>query len=243
MFPWLDAAGAVEELVGLFGANAAQRAAQQARQQAIDQYASAFDSQYNNLLNNNAAGLAAAAGQANDYLRGLGSDVGAGLANAGIYNSSAAAGALDRAAGLAGQDIAGLAGRDYQAAQQYWNAGQQSLANMRFNQALNDLAASRQAALASGNVLNSSLAGIGGYLANLNPSGQAGGSLPDSAGYLYVSPVPSASYPNLSALLGSNSQSGLGMSGANAYRYAVPILPGTINQAAGLAGSPSALLR
>src|SRR5882757_5540890 len=97
-FGFLDAIPLVAGVIGQFDAQRRYNNALKAQQGYINDYAGQADTDYRNLLGQNAAGQYTAAGQGNDAIQSLGRGLGSSLAGAGVYNSSATAGALANAA-------------------------------------------------------------------------------------------------------------------------------------------------
>lgn len=88
------AVSGIQSILGLFGAEDAQRQAQEAAQQAILQFKSNASAAYNDTASAGHGNLYALSGQLSQQLQRQGGALGQALANAGVYNSSAAAGAL-----------------------------------------------------------------------------------------------------------------------------------------------------
>jgi len=88
------AVGGIQSILGLFGANDAERRAQEAAQAAIQQFKTNASAAYNDTASAGQGNLYALSGQLANQLQRQGGALGQALANAGVYNSSAAAGAL-----------------------------------------------------------------------------------------------------------------------------------------------------
>lgn len=86
--------GGITSLGGLLSANSAAKRAEQQRQQALLQMTADNNQMYANALNGNNRTLQQAAGVGGDAIASLGRNLGDSLAGAGVYNSSATAGAL-----------------------------------------------------------------------------------------------------------------------------------------------------
>lgn len=178
----LGAISGLTSLSGLLGGNAAQARAQAARQQAITDMSKQLDEEYQNLVQRNQHSLNAATGQGGDAIRALGSNLGAGLAQAGVYNSSATAGALTQATANQGAQLSSLASTNQYNQQSLLGQNQRYLTGLKYNlandqlsQANSDLSGSRQG-------LSSFLGSLAQY--NLSRSGQnqLQNSLPRSQG-------------------------------------------------------------
>lgn len=132
MDPWttgLMAVNVVGSLLGGLGASAARRRAEEARARALQDYLISGDAGLQALRAANAQGLWQATGQGGDALRALGGRLGSSLAAAGVYNSSATAGALQRAQEAQSASLADLAARNYaQEAQMQAATRQQAMA-------------------------------------------------------------------------------------------------------------------
>jgi len=131
----LGGIGGLSAIGGLIGANQARDQAMQQQQQALNQYAQAMDSQYQAMLQNNNRTLMGMAGQGGDAIRNLGANLGSSMAGAGVYNSSATAGALAQAQRDENTSLSNLAAQNYYSANQLFNQGQANLAQMRLGQA------------------------------------------------------------------------------------------------------------
>ena len=266
--------GGVSSVVGLIQDSQARQRAQQQQQQALQSYGQAADQQYQNMLGNNSRTLYGLAGQGATALSNLGANLGSTLAGAGVYNSSATAGALDQAQRDEGANVASLAAQNSYNANSFYQQAQQNLAQMRLGQANTsyananaDLQGSRQG-LGSflGALTTSDLLGGGQGRMEATPSPNpdysqllrqggitgadltgAGGGLPMGAnplqGYDPNTPLgfgtrqAAAAIPGSPAALGAMTQANLARSGANAYRTALPQIPGTLAQGANLAGN------
>lgn len=84
----------VSGIFGAFGSNRARKRALEARQRAFTDYARWLSEQEAALQRNNAMALSGYAGGLNDSLEETGRSLGSAMAQAGVYNSSATAGAL-----------------------------------------------------------------------------------------------------------------------------------------------------
>ncbi len=126
-------------LGGLLSASAAQKEAEAQEQQAITSLNTANSTALNNLNTQNSYNLASATGQGGDMIQQLGSRMGDSLASAGVYNSGAAGGALDRAEATEQNSLAGLAANNTFSADQMAAQNEQAGANMEYNFAASQL--------------------------------------------------------------------------------------------------------
>lgn len=187
------AVGGIQSILGLFGAEDAQRQAQEAAQAAILQFKTNASAAYNDTAQAGQGNLYALSGQLAEHLQRQGGALGQALANAGVFNSSAAAGAL--------------------ANQGQANAGALSSAEIGLGDSLNSLknqtgmqAAEMQFGLNQNNLnyarqqLAGSQGGINSFLANIGQisNQSAGGHLPN--------PFPQE-MPPISSQLGLPAQS------------------------------------
>ncbi len=280
--------GGVSSVVGLIQDSQARQRAQEEQQQALQAYGQAADRQYQNLLGNNSRTLYGLAGQGATAISNLGANMGSALAGAGIYNSSATAGALDQAQRDAGGNIANLAAQNSYNANSFYDQAQQHLAQMRLGQANigygnanADLQGSRQGlssflgALSTSDLLAGGGSGGGGQqgqgVSGANPdysqllrqggiteadlSGGGGGGVSQGAG-MGANPMQgydpntplgfgtreaAQAVPGSPAAMGAMTQANLASSGANAYRTALPQMPGTVAQGANLGGNAGGL--
>ncbi|MCW3101086.1 MAG: hypothetical protein JWL77_6704 [Chthonomonadaceae bacterium] len=262
--------GGVSSVVGLIQDGQARQRALEQQQQALQAYGQAADQQYQNMLGNNSRTLYGLAGQGATAISNLGANLGSALAGAGVYNSSATAGALAQAQRDADANIGNLAAQNSFNANSFYHQAQQNLAQMRLGQANIDY----------GNAnadLQGSRQGLGSFLGALSTSDLLGGQ-----GAVGAAAVPNPDYsqllqqggiteadltsgtgqgvnpmqgydpntplgfgtraaamavPGSPAAMGAMTQANLASSGANAYRTALPQIPGTISQGANLGGN------
>lgn len=155
---------------GLLGASNAEHQAEVAAQNAIRDYRGSASAEQRNLLEGGTAGLENLSGGLNNALVSGGRSLGASLAGAGVYNSSAVAGAV---ANQAGQN-AGVEGRYSSAlAQQLLSQTNQTnehAAQMGYGLAVNNLNYAREQGAGAANGLSQFF----GSLGQMN-FGQAGG--------------------------------------------------------------------
>jgi hypothetical protein len=264
--------GGVSSVVGLIQDSQARQRAQQQQQQALQAYGQAADQQYQNILGNNSRTLYGLAGQGATAISNLGANLGSALAGAGVYNSSATAGALDQAQRDEGANIANLAAQNSYNANSFYHQAQQNLAQMRLGQANTnyananaDLQGSRQGlgsflgALATSDLLGrgaseaapapnpdyNQLLKQGGITEADLTGGGSGAGVPMGVnpmqGYDPNTPLGfgtrQAAIPGSPPALGATTQANLASSGANAYRTALPQIPGTLAQGVNLAGN------
>lgn len=102
----LELLGGAESLYGVLAGGDAKRRAEAQRQALIDAYARELDQQYQNTVGGDAHQLASQAGYLGDGVAALGRRMGSSLAGAGVYNSSATAGALQGAEANAASTLA-----------------------------------------------------------------------------------------------------------------------------------------
>lgn len=235
--------GAVSSLVGLLGASAAQRRAEEERQRILNQMASQNDAMYENTLGHNFHTLEQTAGLGGDALIAQGRHLGDALAGAGVYNSSATAGALANQANSLNANLLGLSENLQNDAWRQRAAGQQQINDLRYGGAMGDLNYQRQN-------YQSALSGTEGYLGSLayqNLTGQnkvqprIGGTPASDGGYVQATPGQSNqtdSNPNSPTF--SAPQSRMAPAG-NANPFLTPPFAQTDQQYAHL-GDPSHLL-
>jgi hypothetical protein len=228
--------GGVSSVVGLIQDSAARQQALEAQQQALQAYGQAADQQYQNILGNNSRTLYGLAGQGATAISNLGANMGSALAGAGVYNSSATAGALAQAQANENTSIANLAAQNTYNANSFYNQAQQNLAQMRLGQAnLNygnanaDLQGSRQ--------------GLGSFLGALSTSDLLGGQGAGGSGS-----APNPDYSQLlqqggitDADLSSGSGAGAALNPMQGYDPNTPLGFGTRDAAQAVPGSPAAM--
>lgn len=117
---------------------------------AINQMAQELDRDYQEMVARNHAGLMAATGTGGDALIQSGRNLGSALAAAGVYNSSATAGALAQQQHDLQSNLTDLANRNAYDQSSLLNANRRYVTGMRYNlanqdygQALNDQSAAR----------------------------------------------------------------------------------------------------
>lgn len=169
-------------LGGLLSSSAGKRRAEEARQQAINDLASQLDRDYQDRVANNQRSLLALTGTGGDAVQGLGQRLGSSLAGAGVYNSSATAGALAQSQRDIGANLARLAQEQSQQQLSHYNQNRQQVTNMRLNLANDNYAQSLQQQADARSGLAGFLGTLGQY--NLSRSGatQTQSSLPRSHG-------------------------------------------------------------
>lgn len=156
-----QAVGGVQSILGLFGANDAERRAREAAQQAILQFKSSASKAYNDTATAGQGNLYALSGALSKQLERQGGALGQALANAGVYNSSAAAGAL---ANQGQQNAGALATAQTNlgnSLNQLKNETNLEAANMQFGLNQNNLNYSRQQIAGAQGGISSFLAGLG----------------------------------------------------------------------------------
>lgn len=161
---------------GLLGASAAEHQAMVAQENAIRDFKASGDERRLNILNNGTAGLNTLSGGLGNALTNTGRSLGASLAGAGIFNSTAAAGALANQ----GAANAAVEGR-YSQSLANTLAGEQSdtdsqVAQMRYGLATNNVNFARQQGAGSANGLASFFGNLGQQnFGSLFGSNQGGG--------------------------------------------------------------------
>lgn len=178
---WLPAVtagiGGIQSILGLFGANNAQHQAEQAAQQAILQFQTNANQTYNNTAQAGQGNLYTLSGQLGAQLQRQGGSLGQALANAGVYNSTAAAGALANQgasnAGALASEQTNLGNSLYQMR----NHANMEGAQMQFGLNQNNLNYAR-------NLYGGSVNGINSFLSNLGQmsNSSAGGKNANAAG-------------------------------------------------------------
>ncbi len=141
----------ISSLAGMLGGDDAVTQAKKAQQAAINQYQQSGDQQYQDLVGGQNRNLYSQAGTAGDAIRSLGSRLGSSLAGAGVYNSSATAGALAQGQQNSDAALAELGARYDLNARNLRDQNAQNVANMQYGfakqnygQALNQQAAGSQ---------------------------------------------------------------------------------------------------
>lgn len=114
---------------GLFGESSAQKE----QQQAIQSLQASNALQDQQLQESNQRTLFGATGEGGDAIRALGSSLGSGFANAGLYNSSAVAGGLLRAQQNTNTSLADLAAHQQSQEQQLAAQQRNQVAQMQYN--------------------------------------------------------------------------------------------------------------
>lgn len=162
---WLGALGSVSSLVGgisgLFGAGDAERAAEQAAQQAITQFQQSAANQQSQALAGGQTGLYGLTGTLRDALQRMGGGLGSSLARAGVWNSSAAAGALSNAEGQNAQQVSSYATDLANRISQMKYQSDQQAAQMQLGLANSNLNYARQQSAASEKGIESGLGALG----------------------------------------------------------------------------------
>jgi hypothetical protein len=188
--------GGLGSVFGLLGAKQAAAAAQERMRQQLAQMGSQAQQDYQRQYDFNNRSLMGMAGQGGDAIAALGRRLGDSLAGAGVYNSSATAGALTAAqnnedAQLAalGQNLQNSAAQRLQDEMQHIGGMQYGMNDQLYNNALNQYG---QAAggLSSflGNLAQNNLARAGANanrtsIPQVNGTTNQGANLPGNAGY------------------------------------------------------------
>jgi hypothetical protein len=171
------AVGGIQSILGLFGADDAQKRAQEAAQQAILSFKQSASSAYNDTAQAGQGNLYAMSGQLAQQLGRQGGALGQALAGAGVYNSSAAAGALaNQGAANAGALSSAQTGLGNSLSQLQNETGMEA-AQMQFGLNQNNLNYARQQ-------LAGSQGGISSFLGSLGQASNqyAGGRSASAAG-------------------------------------------------------------
>jgi hypothetical protein len=123
----------LSSVVGLVEGLGAQDRAKRARARAINDMAQQLDRDYQDLRTHNLQSLRAATGQAGDAIAQLGRNLGSSLAEAGVYNSSATAGALAHAQRSADTALAHQGTQNYLGEQDLLNQNKRYLTGLQYN--------------------------------------------------------------------------------------------------------------
>ncbi len=155
------AIGGLQSILGLFGADDAQKRAEEAAQQAITQFKTNASAAYNDTASAGQGNLYALSGQLSQALQRQGGALGQALANAGVFNSSAAAGALANQ-GAANAGVLGTAQTNLgNSLNQLKNETGMEAAQMQFGLNQNNLNYARQQTAGAQNGIASFLSNIG----------------------------------------------------------------------------------
>lgn len=118
----LAGVGALANIISGFGASRARRAEEEKRRALLAEMGAMNDQSYRDLQMGNSLSLRRATGLLGDSLRSNSRSMGAGLAEAGITNSSATAGAIEQNAAANAALLAQMAGQAYQSERSLQNA-------------------------------------------------------------------------------------------------------------------------
>lgn len=121
----------VQGIAGLMGASSAKKQAQARQQQALVDLSKQLDDEYRQTVENNSRGLYSATGVGGDAIAALGRRLGDSMAGAGVYNSSATAGALTQAQGDQNTALANLASTNRYNEQSLLGQNQRYLTNAK----------------------------------------------------------------------------------------------------------------
>ena len=200
----IGAVSGISSLFGMLGDAAAKRRAEMARQQAITDMGAQLDTQSQNMMQNNARNLSSATGQGGDAVASLGRRLAASMAGAGVYNSSATAGAMAQAQANEGAQLAGLGAQNQYNEQSLLGHNRQYLTGLKMNLANQRYDEASQNYQQSAGGLQSFLGTLGQY--HLGQSGAAAtqDSLSRSAGGYgnqgnYASGLPNLNIPDPNA--------------------------------------------
>ena len=211
---WLGALGGVGSLVGgisgLFGAGDAEKAAEQAAEASITQFQQSAANQQSQALAGGQTGLYGLTGTLRDALGRMGGGLGSGLARAGVWNSSAAAGALSNAEATDSQQVSSYATDLANRISQMKFQADQQASQMQLGLANSNLNYARQQAADSEKGIASGLGALGQFglsmtgqpNANSLYPGSTGSVLPQIPGQLWEM-GPNGRYQPQSAMTGS----------------------------------------
>lgn len=215
--------GALPSVLGGLNAASARRRAEAAQQAALNEYQSSFDTQYNNLLTQGSRDLNRAAGVGGDAVASFGRGLGDRLASAGVYNSSATAGAIQNASASTQANLADLAQHNLDNASSVRAQGMGNLAQMKLG-------------IAGGNVANArgdeaaSRGGLVDYLGSLAQATTRAPAPMEVPGPMQGPPVSLAG-PSVF----NNEQTSLQNMGVNGLQLRLPGIMGQAGKSAGLA--------
>lgn len=171
------AIGGIQSILGLFGADDAQKRAEQAAQQAILDFKTSANTAYNDTASAGTGNLYALSGRLSNLLQRQGGSVGQALANAGVYNSSAAAGAIaNQGAANAGALATATTNLGTELDQMKAQTGEEA-ARMQLGLNQNNLNYARE-------LYGNSVNGVSSFLSNIGQTANqiAGGRSPNAAG-------------------------------------------------------------
>lgn len=163
----------ISAVSGLLGAARARRRAREARAKALSSYMASLDAEVNGMYGSGRRSMYEATGLLGDKLNSTGANLGSAMARAGVYNSSATAGALAEMGASGNASIAKMASEIDAAAKQRRNQGLQWIAGQEIGAADADMA---NANASTGGLLET-IAG----LAQAYQSAQGGGKKPEQA--------------------------------------------------------------
>jgi len=183
---WLGALGGVGSLAGgiagLFGAGDAEKAAQQAAEQAITQFEQSAANQQSQALAGGQTGLYGLTGTLRDALQRMGGGLGSSLARAGVWNSSAAAGALSNAQASDAQQVSSYATDLANRISQMKYQADQQAAQMQLGLSNSNLNYARQQAAGSEKGIESGLGALGQFGLSMTGQPNANSLYPGSTG-------------------------------------------------------------
>lgn len=147
----LGGVSAVQGIVGAFGAARRAKAAQEYRIRLLNERKAQMDREFQDLRAGNLQALRRSTGVLGDALRQGGADLGSAMASAGVYNSSATAGAIQANAAQMQAQLADQQARNFQTEQGLLHSGQQDvwgremgMADADYAQSLADKSAAMQ---------------------------------------------------------------------------------------------------
>jgi hypothetical protein len=129
----------VAGIVGALGASARAKAAAQARERLISEIGANLQQHFQAVQEGNLQALRRTTGLLGDSIRAQGSDMGAALANAGVSNSSATAGALVNQSAAGGATLGRLAAQNLQSEEALNAEREDRLNNLKLGIANQDL--------------------------------------------------------------------------------------------------------
>lgn len=171
-------------VVGLVEGLGAEDRAQRARQQAIADMQANLARDYQDLRSRNLQGLRASTGQVGDSISQLGRTLGSSLAGAGVYNSSATAGALAHATQAGDTALSNLGTQNFFNEQDLLNQNQRYLTGLKLNLGNQQYGEAQQQLGGSAQGLSSFLGTLGQFgLAQSGANQQQNGLSRQAGGY------------------------------------------------------------
>jgi hypothetical protein len=159
----LPGLGAVQSVIGAFGASARAKKAQDARERALNDYSAQLDREYQDTVSGNLTALRRAGGQLGDELRGYATDVGDASAAAGVYNSSAVAGAVAQQGASNARVLGDVSAQNYASERSLLHSNRRVLNDRRLGYADQDLAQAQADRGAAVQGVAGAIGGLGNY--------------------------------------------------------------------------------